>query len=78
MAQSRYDCNTRQRHALAIVWNTLHRSILKMSHQFLNELERLNSARVGKIELSRLSSRDRVRAVKAALVEHHKGISRCC
>ena len=50
----------------------------KLCHEIVTEYQRLNSARLGKDELSRLASRDRVRAVKAALVEHHKGSARCC
>jgi hypothetical protein len=42
------------------------------------ELRRLNSARLGSEKLLQLSSRERVRAVKEALVEHHKGSRRCC
>ena len=50
----------------------------RLSHQLVAELRRLNSARVGIDELSRLAPRDRARAVKAALAAHHKGRSRCC
>ena len=50
----------------------------RMSHEFATELSRLNSARMGKDELLRLAPRDRVRAVKAALMRHHRGAARCC
>jgi hypothetical protein len=50
----------------------------KLFHEIVKEYQRLNSARLGKDELSRLASRDRVHAVKVALAEHHKGSARCC
>ena len=50
----------------------------ELSHELVNELGRLNSARIGAAKLSRLGSRDRVRAVKDALAAHHQGSSRCC
>jgi hypothetical protein len=50
----------------------------RLSHELVTELRRLNSARMGQNELSRLAPRDRVRAVKAALAAHHQGSSRCC
>lgn len=50
----------------------------RLCHEIVKEYQRLNSARLGKDELSRLASRDLVNAVKAALAEHHKGSARCC
>lgn len=50
----------------------------RLCHEIVKEYQRLNSARLGRDALSRLASRDRVRAVKAALVEHHEGSARCC
>ena len=47
-------------------------------HELVDELRRLNSARLGSDELSRLDPRVRVHAVKAAVAAHHEGISRCC
>ncbi len=44
----------------------------------LDELLRLNSGRVGRGALKRLSRRDRAKAVKAALTAHHQNPSRCC
>lgn len=61
--------------ALAV---TLRITLRRMSHELVVELARLNAARVGSFELSRLAPRARVRAVKAALADHHGGISRCC
>lgn len=63
------------------------RSLVTLSHKFdfmarahelVKELRRLNTARIGSNELSRLAPSDRVRAVKAALAAHHEGTSRCC
>jgi hypothetical protein len=50
----------------------------KLFYEIVKEYSRLNSARIGKDELSQLGSRERVHAVKAALAEHHKGSARCC
>lgn len=47
-------------------------------HEIEMELRHLNSARIGKSELSRLAPRDRARAVKAALAAHHRSSARCC
>ena len=44
----------------------------------VRELERLNSARLGRERLSQLSASARVRAVKDALAAHHQGSRRCC
>lgn len=43
-----------------------------------DEVIRLNTARLGWTSLSRLSRRERTRAVKAALTSHHQGPTRCC
>ena len=56
----------------------LHFLALRLSHELVKELRHLNSARMGGTELSRLAPRNRVRAVKASLVAHHEGSSRCC
>ena len=53
-------------------------SVATLLHEILNELRRLNSARLGADELARLAPRDRARAVKTALAAHHQGTSRCC
>ena len=53
-------------------------SLPRLVRELLKELRRLNSARLGEGELSRLAPRDRARAVKTALAAHHKGTSRCC
>jgi hypothetical protein len=53
-------------------------SVVEVSQEMAIELRRLNSARLGEDELSRLAPRERARAVKAALDAHHAGISRCC
>lgn len=57
---------------------SLHRASRTLSHQLVGELQRLNSARMGRSELLRLEPRARARAVKAALVKHHEGKPRCC
>jgi len=44
----------------------------------LNELRHLNSARLDKNALARLSRRERTSAVKAALTKHHSCSTRCC
>jgi hypothetical protein len=49
-----------------------------MCHETIKELTRLNSARIGPQELSRLAPRKRARAVKDALAAHHAGHARCC
>ena len=59
-------------------WDMLHFPASKLSQQIIEELERLNSARLGKETLSQLTPRKRARAVKAALEAHHHGITRCC
>jgi hypothetical protein len=66
------------RHSLATLSRSLHLAMLTLSHELVKELTRLNSARIGRRELSQLAPRDRVRAVKSALAAHHQGISRCC
>jgi hypothetical protein len=52
--------------------------IAGVSHEIMKELRRLNSARMGQNELSRLARGERARAVKDALAAHHQGVSRCC
>jgi len=66
------------RRSIATLSQSAHWLAQRLSHELVREIERLNSARIGKSELSRLIARDRVRAVKAALEEHHKSSSRCC
>jgi len=66
------------KHRLAALANGLHHLALKLSHEIINELSHLNSARLGKAELSQLAPRERAQAVKAALATHHEGSSRCC
>jgi len=56
----------------------LRRILGTLSHELAMELRRLNSARIGREELSSLAPRNRVLAVKAALAAHHKGSARCC
>lgn len=67
-----------QRRSLAALFQRLQFLVRTMSHELGKELRRLNSGRMGRIELSQLAPRDRVCAVKAALAAHHKGTSRCC
>ena len=50
----------------------------QLFHDIVNELQLLNSARMGKSELSRLSSRQAAQAVKAVLCAHHRDRPRCC
>jgi len=76
MSRPRYD--TLAGPSFATLSQRLHFLAMRLSHELANELARLNSARLGDDELSQLTLRDRARAVKAALAEHHKGISRCC
>ena len=66
------------RRALVMVSQRLHVLARTLSHEVRKELRRLNSARLGRDELSRLAPRERTRAVKAALATHHEGSSRCC
>jgi hypothetical protein len=54
------------------------RLVAGLSREIVNELRRLNSARLGQDELSRLARGQRARAVKDALAAHHRGASRCC
>ena len=54
------------------------RKIAQTLHELMNEMRRLNRARLDSEELARLAPRDRVRAVKAALAAHHQKASRCC
>jgi hypothetical protein len=42
------------------------------------ELRRLNRARLGPGKLARMGPRERRRAVRAALVAHHRDRARCC
>jgi hypothetical protein len=66
------------RQSVAILSHNFNCMARTLSHELVDELVRLNTARLGSNELSRLTPRDRVRAVKAALAAHHKGTSRCC
>jgi hypothetical protein len=70
--------NSDLRLSLATFAQNLYLLARRMSHELIKELRRLNSARIGRNELSRLAPRDRARAVKVALAAHHKGSSRCC
>jgi hypothetical protein len=78
MAASRSSNSGAVRRSLARWWDMSHAPAVKLSHQIVKELERLNSARLGKKALSQLTPRERARAVKAALEAHHGGITRCC
>jgi pilus assembly protein TadC len=64
--------------SLASVSRSLLLAAQQLSHELIKELARLNSARIGNDELSRLAMRDRTHAVKAALAAHHGGSWRCC
>ncbi len=44
----------------------------------MNELRRLNNARLGRNALAKLPRRERSKAVKAALEAHHQTPNRCC
>jgi hypothetical protein len=62
-----------------VTWSrTLQSIALRLSHELVTELRRLNSARIGERELSHLAPSERVRAVKSALATHHDRSSRCC
>jgi hypothetical protein len=78
MTMSRPKYDTPARRSFATLSQRLHFLAVRLSHELASELARLNSARMGGGELSRLAPRARARAVKAALAEHHKDISRCC
>ena len=78
MAVSRSPNGGVVRRSLAGCWDMAHFPAALLSHEIVKELERLNSARLGKEALSRLTPRQRTRAVKAALEAHHAGITRCC
>jgi uncharacterized protein YjiS (DUF1127 family) len=67
-----------KRRTLATMAQNLCHLMRKLSRELVVELRRLNSARMGDSALSRLTPRDRVRAVKAALTAHHKESGRCC
>jgi len=66
------------RRDLAALYKRLRLFAEKLSHDIEIELQRLNSARIGKSELARLSSRQATQAVKAALDAYHRERSRCC
>lgn len=66
------------RREFAALYEAIQLFATQLSHEVVNELQRLNSARMGKSELSRLSSRQAAQAVKAALNAHHRGRPRCC
>jgi hypothetical protein len=68
----------RLRHSMVSLSQSLHRAAWTLSHQLVGELQRLNSARIGRSELLRLEPRARARAVKAALARHHEERPRCC
>lgn len=53
-------------------------AFFRLCHEVEKELRRLNSARIGQAELSRLAPRARAQAVKRALEEHHRHGARCC
>jgi len=54
------------------------RSFFRLCHELEKELRRLNSARLGDAELSRLAPRERSQTVKQALDKHHRESARCC
>jgi hypothetical protein len=66
------------RRMLTLMLQKLRLQARTMLHEVLVELRRLNSARLGSDELSRLTPRNRVRAVKASLAAHHAKRARCC
>ncbi len=78
MEMSQRKIGAQLRHRIVSLSQSVHRASRALSHQLVRELQHLNSARMGKNELSRLEPRARVRAVKAALVKHHEGRPRCC
>ena len=75
--RKRPEIAARRRHRFTVLSGS-YRFLVAMSQEILNELRRLNSARIGSDELSRLAPRKRAQAVKAALEAHHRGTSRCC
>lgn len=78
MEVRRPENSTQLGHCFATLSQRLYDVALRLWHEVVNELRRLNSARMGRNELSRLAPGDRARAVKTALAAHHKGNSRCC
>lgn len=50
----------------------------KFAGAIVAEAGRLNNARMEPAELKRLTRRERRRAVKARLTEHHRSPNRCC
>ena len=44
----------------------------------MTELRRLNHARMDSVALVSLTRAERIKTVKAALAEHHRGPTRCC
>ena len=69
---------TYARQTLDLLSRHLPLSARTLFHEIEKELRRLNSARMGEAELSRLEPRDRARAVKSALAAHHRNSARCC
>jgi hypothetical protein len=57
---------------------TMRRKIARRLQELMSEIRRLNRARFDSDQFEQLSTRDRVRAVKAALAVHHQKASRCC
>ena len=78
MEMARQESGAGLRFSRAVRWHGIQALLLRLSHELLSEIQRLNSARLGGGALSQLSPRERPRAVKAALAAHHRGISRCC
>ncbi len=78
MSIRRLKNGTHARQSLVVLSQHLHLMVRTLFHEIVMELRHLNSARIGKIELSRLAPRARARAVKTALVAHHERSARCC
>jgi hypothetical protein len=53
-------------------------TLAQLWRALLNDLRRLNSARLGKKALAKLPHREKSRAVKAALKAYHQNKDRCC
>ncbi len=60
------------------LWGALWMRARIVAAELYRELGRLNRARIGSEEFSRLSARERARAVKGALKAHHRNSGRCC
>jgi len=51
---------------------------MNLWRSIIKELRRLNSGRIDRGKLSRMSRRQQSTAVKAALKDHHSNPQRCC